>query len=294
MKKLVLLLLFYSACETIVDIDIPKDESRLVLNGFFNPDSTFSVSLYQSLHILDPGEFKVVEDATVSIFDSEGAKLADLQDAGLGSYTSTFKPEVGKEYRIEASKSGFETIEATDIIPIDSARIKAIQIEQTEGEFSGEYEITFTIEDYAEEDFYEVQVFQYSLYEFEGETFENVINHYLESEDVVFDDFTSSGTALLFRDVLFDAVESKITVSTYLNNDVGCEVNPECISDEYFLILRKVSEPYFNYNRTLRLQQDLEGNPFAEPVSVYNNITNGFGIFAGYRDSVFRIDTSGD
>lgn len=294
MKKLVLLLLFYSACETIVDIDIPKDESRLVLNGFFNPDSTISVSLYQSLHILDPGEFMVVEDAMVSIFDSDGAELADFQDAGLGRYTSTFKPEVGKEYRIEVSKSGFETIEATDIIPIDSARITAIQIEETAGEFSEEYEITFTIQDYAEEDFYEVQVFQRSIYEFDGETYENVIVHHLESEDVVFDDFTSSGTALLFRDVLFDAGQSKITVSTYLNGDVGCEVNPECISDEYFLILRKVSEPYFNYNRTLRLQQDLEGNPFAEPVSVYNNITNGFGIFAGYRDSVFSLDTSGD
>lgn len=294
MKKLVLLLLFYSACETVVDIDIPKDESRLVLNGFFNPDSTLSVSLYQSLHILDPGEFKAVEDAAVSIFDANGVKLTDLVDEGSGRYSSAFRPEVGTQYRIEASKTGFETVLASDVIPADSGRVSAIKVAKVGGEFSGEYEITFTIQDYAEEDFYEVQVFQRSVYEFDGMSYEYFIMHYLESEDVVFDDFTSSGTGLLFNDVLFNAGESKITVSTFLNSFITCDDNPECATEEYFLILRKVSPSYFNYNRTLRLQQDLEGNPFAEPVSVYNNITNGFGIFAGFRSSVFPFDLPED
>lgn len=294
MKKLVLLLLFYSACETIVDIDIPKEDTRLVLNGFFNPDSILSVALYESLHILDDSEFKAVEDATVSIFDGDGVKLADLVDEGSGRYSSAFRPEVGTEYRVKASKTGYQAIEASDIIPGDSARVRAIQIVRTGEEGSGEYEIKFTIQDYANEDFYEVQLLQRTYYEFEGMAYEIMINHYMESEDVVFDDFTSSGIALLFNDVLFNAGESKITVTAFLNSYTSCDENPECISEEYFLILRKVSASYFNYNRTLRLQQDLEGNPFAEPVSVYNNVTNGFGIFAGFRNSVYPFDLPGD
>lgn len=292
MKKFVVLLLFYSACETIVDIDIPKEETRLVLNGFFNPDSTFSISLFESLHVLEDKEFedrefKVVEGAIVSVFDDNGLKLADLTDEGSGRYSSNLRPEVGKEYRIEVSKTGFGTVEASDMIPGDSARVSAIQVVEVGEEGSAEYEITFSVQDYTGEDFYEVSLLQRSVFKFEETTYEIVINHYMESEDEVFDDFNSIGTALLFRDVLFDAGVSKITVKAFLNSYNSCDDNPECISDEYFLILRKVSASYYNYNRTLLLQQDLEGNPFAEPVSVYNNITNGFGIFAGYRSSMF-------
>lgn len=295
MKKLLLLLLLYSACETVVEIDIPKDEPRLVLNSFFNPDSTFSISLFQSMYILDTGEFKAVENATVSIFDTEGTKLTELIDTGSGNYTSLLKPEAGKEYRIEALKAGFDTVEASDLIPVDSAQVSSIELNSTEPEFEGgsaEYDISFVIKDYAGDDFYEVQILEHSIFKFDSVTYENTYPSFLESDDRVFDEFTSSGVALIFRDVLFNEGESKITVSTYLNLEDNCDEFVECIEREFFLIIRKVSESYFNYNRTLRLQQDLEGNPFAEPVSVFNNITNGFGIFAGYRDSKFILEAA--
>lgn len=294
MKKLLLLLLIYSGCETIVDIDIPNDGPKLVLNSFFNPDSTLSISLFQSLGILETGEFKVIENATVAVFDADGTKITDLTDSGLGIYTSPFKPQVGEEYKIEASKSEFDTIEASGMIPVDSARINSIELNLVEpgfeGEANGEYDITFTIQDYVGIDFYEVQIFERSVYEIDGERSEFINNRFLESDEAVFDEFNSSGISLLFRDVLFDESESRITVNTYLNFQNFCDETPECISEEFFLVVRKVSESYFKYNRTLRLQQDLEGNPFAEPVSVFNNIEGGFGIFAGYRDSRFPIE----
>ncbi len=294
MKKFLILLLIYSGCETIVDIDIPNDEPKLVLNSFFNPDSTLSISLFQSLGILETGEFKAIESATVSVFDADGTKITDLTDSGLGIYTSAFKPQIGEEYKIEASKSEFNTIEASDMIPVDSARISLIELNLVEpsfeGEANGEYDITFTIQDYEGIDFYEVQILERGVYEVDGERMEFINNRFLESDDPVFDEFNSSGIGLLFRDVLFNESESTITVNAYLNFQNNCDEIPECINEEFFLVVRKVSESYFKYNRTLRLQQDLEGNPFAEPVSVFNNIKNGFGIFAGYRDSMFPLE----
>ena len=294
MKRFLILLLLFSGCETIIDIDIPEDEPRLVLNGFINPDSTLSISLFQSMGILETGEFRAVEAANVTVYDKDGVRIADLTDSGSGRYMSAFIPEVGQEYRIEASKSNFATVESSDMIPSDSAEVISINLNLTESGFegggSGEYDIDFTIRDYAGTDFYEVQVFERSVYEFDGQRYENFGNRFLESEDPVFDEFNSSGLGLLFGDALFDEGELKITVSTYLNLGNNCDEVPECLSEESFLIVRKVSESYFRYNRTLRLQQDLEGNPFAEPVSVFNNIKNGFGIFAGYRNSTFLLE----
>lgn len=44
------------------------------------------------------------------------------------------------------------------------------------------------------------------------------------------------------------------------------------------LYLRKVSHSYYQYKETKHLQDKLSGDPFAEPVPVYNNIENGVGI----------------
>lgn len=48
-------------------------------------------------------------------------------------------------------------------------------------------------------------------------------------------------------------------------------------------------ERYF-YRESRNLQNQTENNPFAEPVTVYNNVEGGFGIFAGYSSNIVRIE----
>lgn len=297
MKRILVFLVLFLGCETVIDIDIPKEDPKLVLNGFFNPDSTFSVTLFESKYILDTGDFEPIGSALVSIFDNDGTKLTDLIDRGEGRYISTFIPESGREYRIEASRNGFESIFAEDMIPEDSARISNIELRNVTPpeeliyyeDGSGLYEITFTLQDFSGNDFYEVQIYEYSVFEYDGQVFANINHRYLDSEDPVFDDFSNSGIGLLFQDVLFDGNEKGITIETFLDLGNSCEEIPECKRQDFFFVTRKVSEAYFNYVRTFQLQQDLNGNPFAEPVSVFNNISNGYGVFAGFRESKFPL-----
>lgn len=54
------------------------------------------------------------------------------------------------------------------------------------------------------------------------------------------------------------------------------------------LQINKVSPAYYNYKETLAPQSSINNNPFAEPVSVYSNIRNGYGIFAGYHMRILR------
>jgi hypothetical protein len=63
--------------------------------------------------------------------------------------------------------------------------------------------------------------------------------------------------------------------------------------DSIKVVLYSVSEAYYNYHQSRRLQNQSDGSAIlgAEPVVVYNNIQNGFGIFASKSKDEFSVET---
>ena len=62
------------------------------------------------------------------------------------------------------------------------------------------------------------------------------------------------------------------------------------IVERSILKLNYSKEDYFKYKLSLEKYQETAGDPFAQPVQVYSNVENGFGIFGGYsvyRDTLF-------
>ena len=51
------------------------------------------------------------------------------------------------------------------------------------------------------------------------------------------------------------------------------------------ILLLSVSEQYYKYVTSVIEQQNNNDDYYAEPTKVYNNINNGYGIFAGYCTS---------
>jgi len=71
------------------------------------------------------------------------------------------------------------------------------------------------------------------------------------------------------------------------------------INDENNLNIElfSISKDIYMYLLTFQAQQETEESPFAEPVMVYNNIKDGYGIFAGfsvYKDSILIPNMSPD
>lgn len=284
----------FSSCETVVNLDVPYEDSKLVVNSFFNPDSAFSISLYQSRFILDEGYFKKVSGASVILHDSEGNRLAKLKETETGIYEANVKPQAGKEYTIKVSKEGFETVTATDHIPVNSAKITKYEASQGFYSESNRREyltLSLWIDDPAGKDFYEIYGTQkITIYTNQGDTLtsENVLH--FSSSDPIFTDYVLNSEFLYFDDKLFEGEVRKITFKASLDDWYCTE---QCVETEKITVyLRKVSESYFNYKDTNALQREIREGPFAEPVIIYNNIKNGFGIFAGYRTSTFVIADS--
>ncbi|MEM7035935.1 MAG: DUF4249 domain-containing protein, partial [Bacteroidota bacterium] len=116
-------LLFFAAsslwgCEQVIDIDIPEHTPRLVVNGFFQPDSLWRVRITRSQHIQDGDEVRTVSTATVHVYQN-GVVVDTLGYTTDGVYESVSggTPVAGQAYEIVASAPGFEEVRGTDAVP---------------------------------------------------------------------------------------------------------------------------------------------------------------------------------
>ena len=310
---LFLLLVVGSACETVVDVDIPKENPRLVVNAFISPGQDVGIRITKSKSVLDQAEsFPLVTGAQVTLFEN-GQEVTQLVDETAGWYTAPFRPEPGRRYSVQASAEGAEAVEASSSIaaPVLIRQLTAdtLQIESgvtcinedCEPTYSQEYRLQLQLSDPGDAvNYYEIVAYAVTLdslpqYDRMGnfvgydtlrqrqrvsfQTDDPVVNNSFSS--VVGDEFY--GSSLLFNDDLFSG--EGYTVDFTTNNVSGYSTGS--ILKKLTVELRTLSEDQYQYLRTRDLQEFNNGDLFSEVVPVYSNVENGFGIFAGYSaDSV--------
>ncbi len=300
LKTLLLFIFCLFSCDYfILEVDLPEDEPKLVINSFFHPDSTMEVYVYEALSILNTDFSKSPNGVEVRLFNEQGNQVATFtkKDTTTNNkyapYKSNFYPIAGEKYRVEAELDGFPVAFSEEVIPIDSAVVNKISLKKLELtpdslSYSTKYSLSFNLEDGSESDYYEIIV-QERYRGINGPTYGNVM---ISSKDPVFNLFPE-GFSLIFDDKLFNGSSRSINLE-FTSYDYGCISGEECYDDDTRLIVRKTTESYFKYNSSYDLYGSLEGNPLAEPVQIYSNIKSGFGIFAGFQSSIFPLDVPED
>ena len=99
----------------------------------------------------------------------------------------------------------------------------------------------------------------------------------------------------LFNDLVFNGQTKSLQVSIpkffleeeYIYQD-GNTVYESGLKKIRFY-LHNISLPYFYFRTSLQAYDQTSGSPFAQPVQVYSNIENGFGIFAGAQVSYIDL-----
>ncbi|MEL6864759.1 MAG: DUF4249 domain-containing protein [Bacteroidota bacterium] len=299
-------LLLCFACEETVDLGIEEEESRLVVISNFHPDSLFKVVVSKSRSALSIDEIVYLDNAAVGIF--EGDEILENLRAGRDPltnypvYRSAFlKPEIGRQYRIEVKALGLNDASATNEIP-EPVALNNFKIEDITWRFNNQsrnqiqffFDLTVEFEDEPMvENYYHLNFF-YERIEYEvlrpGDTLFNqtgipvpviltetendfpFLLHY--SKGALIDDVNQDGARLRYT---FRAQTFPISI---LNQQF----------DRIYAELRSTSLDYYNYHTSLTRQSQQTDPVFSEPVILYNNIENGYGIFAGYSvalDSFF-------
>ena len=297
--------LLLAACETAVEIELPEEEPRLVLNSLFQAGSLWAVEVSESQSVLSDEGLALIPSATVEIL--EGGEVVETLAYEPSPADRPFvpalyrsrghRPEPGRTYTVRASAPGFPTAEATTSVPIPpplSLRIDRVQLREdlSPGVQEHGLSITFFDPDSAA-NYYALAVYR-------------VINaRNAEGSDVYGSIGFSSGDAVLREnrlvdddffevdgDPLYDRAyfsDASIDGQAHTFKIRTATFDEEGVDEQYFVVLESLSSDFYEYLRTREISDYTGENPFAEPVSVYSNIQEGFGIFAGFSTSMERF-----
>ena len=274
-------------------VDFPIYPSKLVLNCVFNEDSLWRFQISKSLSVLDNSNINLIDTANIKLYEDD-VLIEDLsQSLGDGIYFGNSKPKPNKQYRVEVSvDTSFTDIEAKAQVPL-SVQISQINYviidshyyDDEWGYSYGSMEADFNIEiddDVSSDNYYSITAYYKDTMYFDDSSSYEVYNTQLglSSEDVYIDDASEWGE-VIFSDELFNG--QKVSVKVNVNI---WDYKPGM---KLYWTLKNHSEDYYMYKKTFNVYQSVRGNPFAEPVQVFSNIENGYGIFAGFAATVQEI-----
>lgn len=315
------------SCTKIIELDDQKLANQVIVNSIIWPDQAFSVYLTRSSSILidngnNPpmmGALDLYEDGTlIRQFPSQ-----------LGEFSATdIQPKSGKKYRIVVTSNG-KQIDAETTIPYQ-AEVKSIDtltINNQNNYKTTRYSIQ--LNDPQGEDYYRIVVTNETLIQGKDPEDKRIMKYYLNksqnyiySEDSIFKTVYKSfdGTLhshggpqndyFIFPDTYFqgEAYTVQLNSITYFNGNVdsnsyGEPGNPvlKRIFERNVVHVQRLSKELYTYLKYLKLYNNYYAIPFSEPVTVYSNVNNGAGIFAGFNDDArytfetiyipFSIDT---
>ena len=301
MKKIYFIIcisFLYISCEKVIPFDGDVTIPKLVINSIFVSDSTFKVHVSSSRSVIDTSPFQNIEDAIVTIKDNNGTIIETLNHLDNGFYAGQTYPSQNQIYTLDVNHPNYNNISASDSLPspitinnvdtstiIDPINGDRLQITMNfdDPENSQNY---YLIETYSVNEYLVIKNSDTTDYELD------TTKQYMVLTDEVFQNGGSPWREQgLFNDLLFNGqnkeLELEIPFEDYSEIESGYEWSYKTLGVRIYL--HNISKSYYYYRTSLELYQSASGNPFAQPVQVYSNIENGFGVFAGSQISIFDL-----
>ena len=285
---MIISIVFLSSCELVVDVDVPYDGQKIVVNAVQHPDSLWGVSLSGTKYILEPGyAYDPINFADVVIHKPDGS-TEKLIERGDGYYFGSTRPLPGNNYRITVDRENYQSVEGEMKMPsvVDIIEVEWDSAHAEDGSGGGvirngqRLDVPFTIkfaDPVSESNYYSVKVVLYVIREYNRypdnvtviDTMQSYAQTYIRDPSISTDDQSE------FSDKTFDGKTVTLPFVAEMQIwDWGTHYKTE-------VWLMNASEDFFKYTKTMRLQSEVSGDPFAQPVQVYSNMSNGFGIFSG-------------
>ena len=298
MKKLLVILLIMiavSACEKIIDIDLPERELHIVINGMINRDSLISVQVSKSKGILDNSAISYLPGAVVKLYGNDEF-IENLKYTENGIFISKIQPYDEIRYTIDAEYPDLVSVAASTQIPahpfiVSIDTFTEISIPDNDygmGEIDTHYKIKIRDDDNSK-NFYFLALSHVIADEgfdddpYVGEEYEFFTDY--DSDDIIFQSGNEGFSfynidGRVFSDEYFNGTEYTIDISV---EDYYDEYTGMNIYSKDYIYLFSISKEFYLYVISYNMNNMSIDNPFAQPVQVYSNVENGLGIFGGYN-----------
>lgn len=273
-------------CEQTVVVDVPPHERQIVAKGLFSADSLWRVDVHSSVGYQEDLEPFPLLDATVEVWE-EDRLLERLQHTGAGRYRAQHsRPRPGSTYRLRISAPEYAPVEARATLPVELIRPR-ITVDTLRDDIGlTRLNVSLTLDDPAQQaNFYAIDVLQEVTISHDDGSETYILSGGFESADVILNALAiETGPTFFhtayFEDDLFDGKTQTLSLTVQEPFFQGTNPDPRV---KITLRFYTTTEAFFRYHKTLELQNELSDNPFAEPIRVQSNTSNGFGVFAGYQ-----------
>lgn len=293
------LLGLFLACEEPVTLDLGEVMPEVVVNGVFTNHQSFHIVLTKSNPLLLNESTEYIDNAKVVILGADNKVLGVLayqEDAFLPSYQlEGLVPSLESFYQLSIELPDYPSLSAMDYLP-KPVPLKKISVDTIH--FGTDVPINilhigvaFKDPGGSQRNFYHLRLFHEEI---TGRTRPDGFQEYDDSHllplpissiptNMPKATFDRDQIGILFSDEDIDNQMVQLELIAKIN-ELEAGPYPKIVGE-----LRSVSENYYQYYTSLARQEESKDRPFAEPVSVFSNIENGLGIFAGFsvhRDSI--------
>jgi hypothetical protein len=118
------ILISFQSCTKVIEIDLPVNEAKVVVNRFFSDGQRIKVHLSKSIPVL-VNSIPECNDATIILLKDD--VITDTLFLSGGYYYSYIKSERGKEYSLITAVPDMDTVSCSDIIP-EKTKIQSYNI----------------------------------------------------------------------------------------------------------------------------------------------------------------------
>lgn len=298
------LLFLNASCTKEFTFDSEATNSKIVVNSFVQNTKEMEVTVTKSFSVSEDSNLEELENSQVSIFKNDAfiENLVYSKNAAdpIGKFSSSFIPETISDYRIEVSHPDFDNVQAKATVP------NGVEIADATVKFVGgnSFNFSFTLDDPSEVNYYYMKMY-FRGYEIDSLTQEKkyVLHERIEIPVAAVPDgqrYLDNG--YIFKDETFGGDQVTIAGVAKYTRIPGSSIGglpglggpPENVmtdSSTLFIHLQTLSEDAFKYYKSNATYLNLiTVDIFGEATSLYANVENGYGIFAGIYISEIGVE----
>ena len=140
---LVITAIVYTACESILFIELEEADNLIVVNGTITSDREVALQVSRTRHILDNAPIVPLENASVLLYQ-DGSLAEELVYTDNGYFRSvSFIPSIGETYTVEVKHEGYNSVTARSEIP-EPVRIRKLDTATVTVDYVNEYDYGYS------------------------------------------------------------------------------------------------------------------------------------------------------
>lgn len=278
-----------AGCEMKVDIEVPRESPAIVVNSIFAPDYRFEICLTESRDLID-GQRAIhqIDDAAIELWEND--RMVEIVPyVGDCLYRSpSRRPYPGNRYTLRVTSPGYLDVEANDIAPEAVPADFEYEIDEVGLDANG-VDVKITFHDPPETDnWYRLMAFHEDPTGafFFGPPGFRTDDEAINAENQQYVDVSDNARyeTVFFSDQLLDHGPNGHTIHLKVEPPITWGGPAEGVLHvSLVVVLDNISRNLHRYATSERAQREVDDNPFAEPVRIHTNVTNGYGIFGGFN-----------